>query len=103
MGMVAFTVSGRRYELACRDGEEARLRTLAAMVDQKAIEAGRALGEASEPRQLLFAALLLADELSDLRDGAAPPPDDGTAAAIDTIARQIETLAERLENGAARS
>jgi cell division protein ZapA len=97
MAQVTLQVGGRRYELACRNGEEAHLEALARMVDDKAADAGRAVGSANEPRQLLLAALLLADELTELRAGAPDPERAATASALTTLAERIERLAERLE------
>ena len=97
MAQVTLSVGDRRYDLACRDGEEDRLRVLAALVDRKAHEAGQALGNTNEGRQLLLAALLLADELSDLRAGAFESADAALAPAITLLAERIEILAERLE------
>lgn len=97
MAQVTLTVGGRRYDLACRDGEEAHLEALAAVVDNKAEEAARAVGNANETRQLLLAALLLADELSEVRAGQADPAEARFAAQIVRLASRIETLAERLE------
>jgi len=100
MAHVTLAVGGRRYELACRDGEEERLLSLAALVDRKAHEAAQALGSTNEARQLLLAALLLADELNDVRSGSADPADAAVAHAIDQLAERIEILAERLEKAA---
>lgn len=93
MAQVALSIGGRRYDLACRDGEEDRLRALAALVDRKAQDAG----QANEVRQLLMAALLLADELSELREGLPVSTDTIVAGTIDRLAERIEILAERLE------
>jgi cell division protein ZapA len=99
MAYVTLNVGGRRYELACRDGEEPRLEMLAAMVDAKAGDAARAVGNANEPRQLLLAALLLADELSELRAGAPDPEREAAVRALDTLTRRIEALIQGLEHG----
>jgi cell division protein ZapA len=99
MAQVTLNVGGRRYELACRDGEERRLEMLAGMVDAKAADAERAVGNANEPRQLLLAALLLADELSEMRAGTPDPERDITIKALATLAERVELLAERLESG----
>jgi cell division protein ZapA len=99
MAQVTLNVGGRRYELACRDGEEARLEMLAAMVDAKAADAARAVGNANEPRQLLLSALLLADELSEVRAGAPDPERETTLKSLAALAERIELLAERLESG----
>lgn len=98
MAIVTLAIGGRRYDLACRDGEEDRLRRLAAMVDAKAADAGRAVGEANEARQLVMAALLLADDLAELRDREPDRQTEVVARTIDLLARRLETLAARLEN-----
>jgi len=59
----------------------------------------------SEARQLLFASLLLADELVD--DGRAPPPpppvDPVLAERAERVADRLESLAQALENGTTRA
>jgi cell division protein ZapA len=94
-------IAGRSYRVACRDGEEESLKKAAALVDAKSREALAGLGTLSEARQLLFAGLLLADQLIDDRPGAAapPPPPPPPPAAIDpAVAERAERLAERLES-----
>ena len=111
MAEVDIRIGGRRYELACRDGDEDRLLTLATMVDGKAAEASHSMGGLNEVRQLLFAALLLADELSEERAKPVPPPlapppvappaiDPAAARVIEHLAEQVEALAARLEKRA---
>ena len=107
MANIDIEVSGRRYNVACRDGEEEHLRSLAALVDRRAQDAAAALGGLTESRQLLFAALLIADDLKETRAGAnipdpAPaPPDPAVAEALEGLATRMEILAERLEREAA--
>ena len=72
MAQVMLQVGGRRYELACRDGEEGHLRQLGGIVDAKAGEAARAVGSGNEARQLLLAALLLADDMAERAARAEP-------------------------------
>ena len=98
MAQVSLTIGGRAYELACRDGEEEHLRALGTIVDSRVSDAGRAVGGGNEARQLVMAALLLADELSDIRAGAPDPLQAEIARGIDTLAKRIEALALRLEN-----
>ena len=104
MAEVTIEVGGRRYEIACRNGEEDQLRRLAVLVDEKAQRARAALGGVNEARQLLLAALLLADELQDLRSSpaAALPVDTGSALAeaVEQLAARVETLADHLESAA---
>lgn len=105
MASVDVEIASRRYAVACRDGEEEHLRTVAAIVDIKARQASEALGSLSEARQLLFASLLLADEVKERRNGATPPPDEdpGIANALERLAERVERLADRLEAGAANA
>ena len=106
MANIDVDIAGRRYSVACRDGEEAHLRSLAAVVDRRAHDAAEALGSLTETRQLLFAALLIADDLKETRAGAGlpdpapPPPDPAVAEALEQLAARMENLAERLEREA---
>ena len=103
MANIDVEIAGRRYSVACRDGEEAHLRSLAAVVDRRAHDAAAALGSLTETRQLLFAALLIADDLKEVRAGAGlpdpepPPPDPALAEALERLAARMENLAETLE------
>jgi cell division protein ZapA len=109
MALVTLQVGGRRYELHCRDGEEAHLERLAAQVDGKMARAGRALGSTNEARQLLLAALLLADDLLERPPAAAdpsPPTEDATeglADALDLLPARVEKLGKMLEESGAPS
>jgi cell division protein ZapA len=107
MAEVTIEVGGRRYDVACRDGEEDQLRRLARLVDEKANQARAAVGGMNEARQLLLAALLLADELNDLRNASRVPlpPDTGAALAdaVEQLAERVETLAEHLESRASNA
>jgi cell division protein ZapA len=105
MASVEVEIAARKYAVSCRDGEEEHLRSVAAIVDRRAQDAAAALGSLSEARQLLFASLLLADEIKELRAGTAPPPpaepDPAIADALDGLASRMERLADRLESGGA--
>jgi cell division protein ZapA len=102
MASVEVEIAARKYSVACRDGEEAHLRSVAAIVDGKAQDAAAALGSLSEARQLLFASLLLADELKDHRSGRPPAPQAELAPAmvdaLERLAQRAERLAEQLES-----
>lgn len=105
MASVEVEVADRKYVVACRDGEEDHLRTLAVHVDQRARDAAAALGGLTETRQLLFAALLIADDLKEARSGRpeAQPIDPPAASAIDpALVETLERLAERTERLAER-
>ena len=102
MASVDIEIGTRNYSIACRDGEEDHLRSVAAIVDRKARDAAQAVGNMGEARLLLFASLLLADELKEARAGIAPPPepepDPAVADALARLADRMERLADRLES-----
>jgi cell division protein ZapA len=102
MALVEIEVGGRAYELACRDGEEERLRLLGRLVDARSADVARAVGKASEARQLLLTALMLADDLDEARGhaGNARLEEGQRVAAIERYADRIERLAHILERDA---
>ncbi len=107
MAEVDIIIAGRPYKVACRDGEEEALRTAARLVDAKSREALAGLGALSEARQLLFAGLLLADQLIDDRPETPAPqmpagPDPQLAVRAERIAERLESLADSLETEASR-
>ena len=101
MAEIDVFIAGRTYRVACRDGEEDSLRKAASLVDSKSREALQGLGTLSEARQLLFASLLLADQMID--GGRTPEPtlpDPALAERAELIAERLESLAEALEREA---
>ena len=103
MAEIDIIIAGRPYKVACRDGEEETLKQAARLVDAKSREALAGLGTLSEARQLLFAGLLLADQLIDQKpEAAAPPapaaPDPELASRAERLAERLESLAEALES-----
>jgi cell division protein ZapA len=105
MGEVVVTVNGRAFELSCDDGQEARIRQLAQYVDGKISEMIKEAGQAGESRLLLMAALVIADELSDIHDGLTRRgiySRAGTSEAIGAAVTGIHSIAERIETIAAR-
>ena len=98
---VTLNIGGYRYKIACRDGEEAHLLRLGEIVDVKTAQGRAAVGNTSEVRQILLAALLIADEATDNQTPTAAPThvdDDLHADALEALATRIESLAARLEN-----
>lgn len=106
---ISMILGGRQYTLSCAPGEEAQLRKLGAMVDDKLIQVRAQAGETSESRGLLFACLLMADELSELQNAALslqqmpldlPPPTPSApdhSRALGHLAERLEKLADDLE------
>jgi cell division protein ZapA len=105
MAEIDIIIAGRPYKVACRDGEEETLKAAARLVDAKSREALAGLGTLSEARQLLFAGLLLADQLIDQKPEAATPaaPDPELASRAERIAERLESLADALESEGQRA
>jgi cell division protein ZapA len=98
MAEVELTIAGRNYRVACRAGEEENLRAAGVLVDAKSREAIAGLGTLSEARQLLFASLLLADQIVDGRQAELPAgPDPELVARAANLAERLESLADALE------
>ena len=106
MSDVTLTIGGRRYKLACAAGEEAHVARLGEAVDAR-IAALPGSTRQSEVQTLLYASLLLADELHAGEDRAdqpvdQPAPDDmASADPLEELADRLEKLAETLERSAA--
>lgn len=79
MAQVTVHVGGNDYRLACRDGEEERLEKLGQYLDRKAEDLQQSLGQVSETRLLLMAAILVVDELLELRERTALAEDEKAA------------------------
>ena len=103
MAEVDLSIAGRTYRVACRNGEEASLHEAARLVDAKSREALAGLGTLSEARQLLFASLLLADQLLDQKPESAaavapPGPDPALVSKAEALAGRLESLAAQIES-----
>ena len=111
MSNVNLNIGGRSFTLACADGQEGHVEHLGRLIDEKVAAAG-AVGQ-TETRMLLFAAIMLADEVHNLREQNAtpaptPPPTPTTGEdnaslppemldRLAKIADSIENLASLLE------
>jgi cell division protein ZapA len=67
MSQVTVTIAGRTYRIACQDGEETHLESLAALYDGKIEEMRAAFGEIGDLRLHVMAAITVADDLSEAR------------------------------------
>ena len=67
MSQVTVTIAGRTYRIACQDGEEMHLESLAALYDGKIEEMRAAFGEIGDMRLHVMAAITVADDLSEAR------------------------------------
>ncbi|MBR0655668.1 cell division protein ZapA [Plastoroseomonas arctica] len=106
MAQVTVRIGGYSHPVACQDGQEQHLVSMAAEVDRR-IAALKAMGlQLGETRMLVLAALQLADEASDLREeigalksappSTALPEDDAMAGRLVAVAERIEAIAGEL-------
>lgn len=102
MSNVTLLIAGREYKVACAPGEESHVTRLGRVIDGKLAEMEGASGQ-SEARSLLFAALLLADELDEVRTSNRRTAEGQLDIAqwLDDFAVRLENLAMRLEDGQA--
>lgn len=104
MSNVTLEIAARKYTIACAQGEEAHIERLGASIDTKLAQLDNLAGQSPE-RILLYAALLLADELHEATgktEAASPAPqpqmDDATAIRLETLADRLESLAMEIES-----
>ena len=104
MAQVDVSVNGQSYRIACEDGQEDRLVDLAAMVDEKVIGLVNQIGQVGSNRLLVMAALIIADELVDLKNEAGSSQELGdntnqqdTVLALQEITKRIENIADQVE------
>lgn len=101
MAQVTLSFGGRGHVVACRDGEEARVHQLAAMIEERWAGAARA-GGGSYERTFLYVGLMLADALDEAENR--PLPDNLVSEEeLAGIADRLESLAGTLEQSAPTS
>ncbi|MGQ4273481.1 cell division protein ZapA [Terrihabitans sp. B22-R8] len=114
MAEVHVTIAGRKYRMACDDGQEEHLHALSAEVDAKIEQMRASFGEIGDMRLTVMASVVLADELSEARQriealkadvaGLRGADSDALAAMKNDEVRaaaRIEGIAARLESVAA--
>tara|TARA_B100000927_G_scaffold165663_1_gene133447 strand:+ start:548 stop:868 length:321 start_codon:yes stop_codon:yes gene_type:complete len=104
LAQVDVSVNGQSYRIACEDGQEDRLVDLAAMVDEKVIELVNQIGQVGSNRLLVMAALIIADELVDLKNevGCSRELEDkikqeDMVLTLQEITKRIENIADEVE------
>jgi cell division protein ZapA len=107
MGQVTVRVGGYSHPVSCEDGQEAHLVSLASEVDKRINSIKAMGGQFGESRLMLLAALLLADEVHDLKIAVAQaragqpvsqtPSDPRLAERLARIADRIEGIAQTLD------
>ena len=114
MAQVEVIINGRDYQIACGDGEEGHVNTLLAIISSHVDNLANEVGQVGQSTLLLFAALMLADELDEIRGDMAGQTvrfaeqadaeaternrQAGNFQAIAELAGRIDKVAEKLEN-----
>ena len=110
MNHINVTINGRQYRMACEEGQEARLLTLADNLESRIQNLRGKFGEIGDARLTVMAALTVCDELADagnrirnleeeldaLRDIRAAAADRAKATQT-TVAKALNAAAERIE------
>ena len=111
MAQVSVTINGRRFNMACEDGQEEHLLALAREFDERIAGLRSKFGEIGDTRLTVMAALTVADELAEIsvrvkrleeelaagksaRVAAAERGKDAEA----VVASALEAAAERIES-----
>lgn len=66
MAQVSVEINGKTFKMACNDGEEDRVRGLAARVDRVIAQLRSDFGEIGDQRLTVMASIMMADELTEL-------------------------------------
>lgn len=97
MAQVTIQLNGYNYSVNCRDGEENHLRAMAAEIEKR-FDRVRGLGtQGGEARTLVLAALLMADEISDLSKAKLPAGANEAIAQAKHSLREAKMRNERLK------
>jgi cell division protein ZapA len=99
MAQVTIRINGYAYQVGCEDGQEPHLERMAAEIETRINSIKAIGGQSGEARLLMLAALLMADELHDLRkaEAAKPaPPASDKPARLRRIAARAEEIAADL-------
>jgi cell division protein ZapA len=116
MSQVSVTINGRQYRMACEDGQEDHLMTLARELDERVARLRTQFGQIGDSRLIVMAALMMADdvleigqrlkrleqELASLQDARVAAADTtrmtqaAIVAAFNSAAERIEGIAKKL-------
>ena len=103
MAVVTFKIAGRPYKIACADGQENHILTLAAFLNEKADKLTSSIGFIPEGQLLAMVSILVAQELFSIKENSSAVAqsesnfDEQVPAFIDNLAIRISELAEILK------
>jgi cell division protein ZapA len=94
---VTLRINGYAYTLGCQEGEEAHLEAMGAEVARRIDGVRVAAGPSGEARMLVMAALLMADEVFELRRKLEEAEVAGGMKADPRLGRKLHRMARRAE------
>ena len=101
MAQVTLRINGYAYTIGCKDGEEKHLEAMGAEVGRRIDMVRAAAGPSGESRMLVMAALLMADDIFELRNKLNASESAGTGAgdpkADSKFGRKLDKLTKRAE------
>ena len=110
MAEITIRINDQDYKIACDDGQEQHLASLANYLDAKIRELITGVGQVGESRLLVMACLLITDELleikktnleskKELKDNIQESQSDGLSLVeFEKLALRIERIAERSQS-----
>lgn len=108
MAQVSVTIGGRVYRMACDDGQEQHLMQLARELDGRLGQLREAFGEIGDTRLTVMAAIMVADELSEMRrrvrglEQEMEGLKEARVASVERLEAMERTSAQSLEKAAER-
>jgi cell division protein ZapA len=105
MAQVTLRINGYAYTLGCKDGEERHLEAMGEEVGRRIDGVRLAAGPSGEARMLMMAALLMADDIFEMRGrlealeaAGGQKPDPKLSRKLNRMAKRAEEIAEGLEH-----
>ena len=106
VAQISIRINEQDYKIACDDGQEKHLASLANYLDSKITELVNSVGQVGESRLLVMACLLITDELLELRKTNLESktnineiqPDGLSLVEFEKLAARIERIAERSQS-----
>jgi len=110
VAQVNASIAGRQFRLACEDGQEEHLQTLAKDLDERIAGLRQKFGEIGDTRLTVMAALMVSDELAEITRRVRRLEEEATAlkdarvvaadrakAASSAVVNAFNSAAERIE------
>jgi cell division protein ZapA len=107
MAQVTLRINGYAYTIGCKDGEEKHLEAMGAEVGRRIDIVRASAGPSGESRMLVMAALLMADDIFELRNklnaseaaggGGDPKADSKFGRKLDKLTKRAEEIVDGLD------